>query len=102
MRIAISSTGRQLDSNLDPRFGRAPYFIILDTETMNFEVVENTQNLNLPQGAGIQAGMTIADHHVDALITGHYGPKSHQGAAKRWCENCNRSRGECLRCACAI
>ena len=76
MIIAISSTGKELDSNLDPRFGRAAYFIIVDAETMDFEAVENTQNLNLPQGAGIQAGKTIADHHVDALITGHCGPKA--------------------------
>ena len=76
MRIAISSTGQNLDSNIDPRFGRAAYFIIVDEETMNFEAVENTQNLKLPQGAGIQAGKTIADHHVAALITGHCGPKA--------------------------
>jgi len=76
MKLAISSTGKELNSNLDPRFGRAAYFIILDAETMDFEAVENTQNLNLPQGAGIQAGKAIADHHVDALITGHCGPKA--------------------------
>jgi len=76
MIIAISSTGKELDSNLDPRFGRAAYFIIVDAETMDFEAVENTQNLNLPQGAGIQAGKKIADQHVDALITGHCGPKA--------------------------
>lgn len=76
MRIAISSTGNQMDSILDPRFGRAAYFIIWDAETMEFEAVENTQNLNLAQGAGIQAGKIIADQHVDALITGHCGPKA--------------------------
>lgn len=76
MRIAISSAGKQLESNLDPRFGRAAYFIFVDAETMDFEAVENTQNLNLPQGAGIQAGKTIVDHHADALITGHCGPKA--------------------------
>ena len=76
MRIAISAEGKQLDSNLDPRFGRAAYFIILDAETMDFEAVENTQNYNLPQGAGIQAGKTLAEQHVDALITGHCGPKA--------------------------
>ena len=76
MKIAISSTGRDLNSNLDPRFGRAEYFIIVDPETMDFEVVENSQNFNLPQGAGIQAGKTIADSRVDALITGHCGPKA--------------------------
>ncbi len=76
MRLAITSTGKELDSNLDPRFGRTAYFIIADPETMAFEVVENSQNLNLPQGAGIQAGKTIADNRVDVLITGHCGPKA--------------------------
>ena len=76
MRIAISSQGKELNANLDPRFGRAAYFIIVDPETMAFEVVENSQNLNLPQGAGIQAGKTIADNKVDVLITGHCGPKA--------------------------
>jgi predicted Fe-Mo cluster-binding NifX family protein len=76
MKIAISSSGKTLDSAVDPRFGRAEYFIIVDSETMDFEVVENSQNLNLPQGAGIQAGKTIADNNVAALITGHCGPKA--------------------------
>ncbi len=76
MRIAISSQGKELNANLDPRFGRAAYFIIVDPETMAFEVVENSQNLNLSQGAGIQAGKTIADNKVDVLITGHCGPKA--------------------------
>lgn len=76
MRVAITSTGTGLDSNLDPRFGRAAYFIIADPETMKFDVVENSQNLNLPQGAGIQAGKIIADNKVDVLVTGHCGPKA--------------------------
>jgi len=76
MKLAVTSTGKELDANLDPRFGRATYFIIVEPETMAFEVVENNQNLNLSQGAGIQAGKTIADHQVDALITGHCGPKA--------------------------
>jgi predicted Fe-Mo cluster-binding NifX family protein len=76
MRIAITSEGTDLDSNLDSRFGRAAFFIIVDPDTQGFEVVKNSQNLNLPQGAGIQAGKTIVDHHVDALITGHCGPKA--------------------------
>ena len=76
MRLAITSTGKELDSNLDPRFGRTAYFIVVDPETMAFEVVENSQNLNLPQGAGIQAGKTIVDNKVDVLITGHCGPKA--------------------------
>ena len=76
MKIAITSTGKELDAKLDPRFGRVTYFIIVDPETMAFEVVENNQNLNLSLGAGIQAGKTIVDNKVDVLITGHCGPKA--------------------------
>ncbi|MBW1820909.1 MAG: NifB/NifX family molybdenum-iron cluster-binding protein [Deltaproteobacteria bacterium] len=76
MRIAVTSTGKDLDSNMDPRFGRAAYFIIVNPETMEYETVENSQNLNLPQGAGIQAGKTIIDNNADALITGNCGPKA--------------------------
>lgn len=76
MKLAITSTGKDLDSNLDPRFGRASFFVMVDSETMAFEVVENSQNFNLPQGAGIQAGKTIVDNHADIVITGHCGPKA--------------------------
>ena len=76
MRIAVTSTGKDLDSNMDPRFGRAAYFIIVNPETMEYETVENSQNLNLPQGAGIQAGKTVIDNNVDVLITGNCGPKA--------------------------
>jgi len=76
MKLAITSTGKELDSNLDPRFGRAAYFIMVDPKTMAFEVVENSQNPNLSWGAGIQASKTIVDNHVDVLITGHCGPKA--------------------------
>ncbi|MDY6790308.1 MAG: NifB/NifX family molybdenum-iron cluster-binding protein [Thermodesulfobacteriota bacterium] len=76
MRIAVTSTGKDLDANMDPRFGRAAYFIIVNSETMKYETVENSQNLNLPQGAGIQAGKTIIDNKADVLVTGNCGPKA--------------------------
>ena len=76
MRVAITSSGKELTSEIDPRFGRAAYFIIVDPETMENEVVENLQNLNLAQGAGIQAGKTIVDNNVDVVITGNCGPKA--------------------------
>ena len=76
MRIAFSSTGRDLESDVDPRFGRAAFFVIVDSATMDIETVENTQNLNLSQGAGIQAAQTIAENQVDCVITGHCGPKA--------------------------
>ncbi len=76
MKVAITSSGKDLTSETDPRFGRAKYFIVADTETMDFDVIENTQNLELPQGAGIQAGKTILNNGAEALITGHCGPKA--------------------------
>ncbi|MBW2646262.1 MAG: NifB/NifX family molybdenum-iron cluster-binding protein [Deltaproteobacteria bacterium] len=78
MKIAVTSTGKTLQSDIDPRFGRAQYFIIVDPETLDFDVVENTQNLNLPQGAGIQAGKAIVDNKAEVVITGNCGPKAFQ------------------------
>ena len=76
MNIAITSTGTTLTSKVDPRFGRAAYFIIINSESGDFRAVENSQNLNLPQGAGIQAGKTIIENGVEVLITGNCGPKA--------------------------
>ena len=76
MKLAITSTGKELISDLDPRFGRAKYFIVVDPESLEYEVVENKQNLELPQGAGIQAAKTIVDQNVDVLISGNCGPKA--------------------------
>ena len=76
MRVAITSTGTDLDSNLDPRFGRAAFFVIVDSESMDFKAVENRQHLNLPQGAGIQAAQTVAGEKVDVVVTGNCGPKA--------------------------
>lgn len=78
MRIALTTTGEDLEGVLDPRFGRARNFIIVNPDTMNWERVENRQNLDLPQGAGIQAGKTLVDNRVDVLITGNCGPKAFQ------------------------
>jgi len=76
MKIAVSSFGKDMQSQLDPRFGRASYFIIVDPETMAHAALENKQNINLPQGAGIQAAKTIVDNKADVVITGHCGPKA--------------------------
>ena len=78
MKIAVTSEGNNLESKVDPRFGRAAYFIIIDPDTMAFEAIENSQNLNLPQGAGIQAGRTVVEQQVDVLLTGNCGPKAFQ------------------------
>jgi predicted Fe-Mo cluster-binding NifX family protein len=78
MKIALTSTGRELSSEMDPRFGRAAYFIVVDPDTLEFEVVDNFENTNVNQGAGIQAGKTIVDKGAEVLITGFCGPKAFQ------------------------
>lgn len=75
-RVAVTSNGKDLNSEIDPRFGRAQYFIIVDPETMEYKVIENRQNLDSPHGAGIQAGKTIVESGAKILITGFCGPKA--------------------------
>jgi predicted Fe-Mo cluster-binding NifX family protein len=76
MRIAITAQGRDLDANVDSRFGRASHFLLVETETMGYEAIGNTQSLDLPQGAGIQSAQNILSHHPDAILTGNCGPKA--------------------------
>ena len=77
MRTAVTSQGRELDSRVDPRFGRAKYFVIVDTDTGELTVADNAKNLNAAQGAGIQAGRNVVEIGVKAVITGHVGPKAY-------------------------
>lgn len=76
VKIALTTSGSDLTAPLDSRFGRAPKFLIYDLESNKFEVVNNAQNLNAAQGAGIQSAQNIARLGVGALITGHCGPKA--------------------------
>jgi len=75
MKIAISSTGKSLDSQIDPRFGRCQFFILIDPETMEFEVFEN-EGLMASGGAGVQAAQLIVQRGATALITGNLGPNA--------------------------
>ena len=76
MKVAVTSEGQMFDSMVDPRFGRAKYFLLVDTETGEFESVDNAQNFNAAQGAGIQAGQNVANLSVEGVITGNVGPKA--------------------------
>ncbi len=78
MKIAVTSRGREMSSELDPRFGRAGCFIIVDTDSGKNRVVDNSQNLNAAQGAGVQAAQAVAFMGVEAVLTGHCGPKAFQ------------------------
>ena len=61
---------------MDPRFGRAAYILIVDSETMAFEVLDNAENVNAFKGAGIQAAAMISDEQADVLLTGFCGPNA--------------------------
>ena len=76
MKIAMSTSGQDLDAPLDVRFGRARTFLIYDEERGSFELVDNTQNLNAAQGAGIQAAQHVVGSGARVLISGHCGPKA--------------------------
>jgi predicted Fe-Mo cluster-binding NifX family protein len=75
MKIAVTSTGKTLDSQVDPRFGRAAYFIVVDTETMEFNAFEN-QNVAAGGGAGIGSAKTVIDVGAEAVLTGNCGPNA--------------------------
>ncbi len=77
MKIAVSGEGRELTDRVDPRFGRARGFILHDTETGRSEYIDNKQNLDSAQGAGIQSAGNVIDAGAEAVITGNVGPKAY-------------------------
>jgi predicted Fe-Mo cluster-binding NifX family protein len=77
MKICVSAASNRMDSPIDPRFGRCPYLVIVDSETMQFEAVPNMAS-DATGGAGIQAAQTIAGKGIKVLITGNVGPNAFQ------------------------
>lgn len=75
MKIVVSSSANNLEAPLDPRFGRCPYLLIIDTDTMQFEAVANAA-AEAGGGAGIQTAQVIADKGAKAVITGNVGPNA--------------------------
>jgi len=73
MKIAVISTGKTLDSQVDQRFGRTAYFIAVDTETMDFSVIENVAAAG---GAGISSAKAVIDAGAEAVLTGNCGPNA--------------------------
>ena len=76
MKIAITSYGKDLSSKTDRSFGRAKWFILMDTETGAFEAHSNEQNVNAPQGAGIQAAQNVVNLGAEVILTGNVGPNA--------------------------
>jgi predicted Fe-Mo cluster-binding NifX family protein len=76
MKIAISATTPELDSQVDPRFGRAAYFIVADTDTLAWQAYPNPA-VSASGGAGTQAAQFIAYHFVQAAVSGDFGPNAY-------------------------
>nr|QNO54965.1 hypothetical protein MCEIKFBD_00026 [Methanosarcinales archaeon ANME-1 ERB7] len=77
MKICITATAGDLNAQVDPRFGRCQYFVIVDSETMAFEAMAN-EAIAAPGGAGIQAAQTMVNKGVDVVISGNIGPNAFQ------------------------
>jgi predicted Fe-Mo cluster-binding NifX family protein len=75
MKICVSATANNLEAQLDPRFGRCLYLVIVDSETMQFEAIPNMAS-GATGGAGIQAAQTTANNGVKVVITGNVGPNA--------------------------
>ena len=81
MKVAISAQSNDIDSLVDPRFGRARWFIIADSETGEWQAHDNAANVDASGGAGVQAASTVAAQGVRGLITGNVGPNAHKALA---------------------
>jgi len=76
MKIGVSAEQSTQDSTVDPRFGRSKYFMIFDDTNGNWASIDNTQNLQAAQGAGIQSAANVVNAGCEVLISGHCGPKA--------------------------
>jgi predicted Fe-Mo cluster-binding NifX family protein len=76
LKIVISASDPNLEARVDPRFGRARFFLVVDSDTQEFQVVPNRPNLQAVQGAGIQAAALVSRYKPKAVLTGHCGPKA--------------------------
>ncbi|HEV57643.1 MAG TPA: dinitrogenase iron-molybdenum cofactor biosynthesis protein [Phycisphaerales bacterium] len=75
MKIAVTAQGPDLDAAVDPRFGRAAYFLLVDTETMDFSLMENEAS-QAAGGAGVSAAQAVIDAGAEAVLTGNCGPNA--------------------------
>ena len=77
MKICVTAQGDNLDSIVDPRFGRCQYFIMLDSETLEFQAIQNP-NMESMGGAGIQSAQLVATQKAKTVLTGNVGPNAFQ------------------------
>ncbi|MCD6305119.1 MAG: NifB/NifX family molybdenum-iron cluster-binding protein [Deltaproteobacteria bacterium] len=93
MKIAVTATGKDMDSEVDPRFGRAAYIVIVDSQTFEFEALDNKENANALKGAGIQAAKTVSDKGAEVLLTGYCGPNAFKAMQAAGVQVANNAEG---------
>ncbi len=74
MKVCITAKGNTLDSEVDPRFGRCQFFLIIETDTLEFNIINN--NGGASSGAGVHAAQLMVDNKVAAALSGAFGPKA--------------------------
>lgn len=77
MRVGVSATGGDLNARVDDRFGRCPWFLIVDTGSLEFDAIEN-RHAEEGMAVGVAAAKDLIDEHVDAVISGQVGPKAYE------------------------
>ena len=75
MKVAVTATGNTLESEVDPRFGRCQWFLIVNTDDLTHEAVSNA-SMSAGGGAGVQSGQLMADRDVKCVLTGNCGPNA--------------------------
>lgn len=96
-KIAVTSEGPEIDDQVDPRFGRAAGFVVVDLETMETHYIDNGQSQVMAQGAGIQAAQSIAGAGVSCLLTGFVGPKAFKALSAAGISICQNLEGMTVR-----
>jgi predicted Fe-Mo cluster-binding NifX family protein len=93
MKIAITAKGPNLADEMDPRFGRAAYILIVETDSLACEAIDNTANVNAFKGAGIQAAAAICDKEASVLLTGYCGPNAFKALDRAGVKVVNDQKG---------
>ncbi|MCP3940440.1 MAG: dinitrogenase iron-molybdenum cofactor biosynthesis protein [Desulfobacteraceae bacterium] len=96
MKIAVTAMESSLDSLVDPRFGRAAYILIIDTQTLEFKAFDNHENKNAFKGAGIQAAAMVSHNEAKVLLTGFCGPNAFKTLEKAGIKVVNDQSGSVL------
>jgi len=76
MKVAVTSYGEDLAGKVDLSFGRAKWFVVVDSDSGAVDAHSNRQNVNAAQGAGIQAAQNVANLDVEVVLTGNVGPNA--------------------------